>query len=94
MIKQTVNRYAFQDAFNSIRPDNFNYAGLNALYDYLEQIGDDIGQDIELDVIAICCDFCQYDSIEEASSVYDVRNIHDHTTVIDCNDGSVIIQTF
>lgn len=94
MIKQTVNRSAFHDAFNAIRPEQFSYAALNALYDYLEQLSDDTGQDVELDVIAICCDYCQYDSIEEASSVYDVRDIRDHTTVIDCDDDSVIIQNF
>ena len=33
-----------------------------ALYDWLE----DCGQTVELDVIAICCEFSQYDSAAEA----------------------------
>jgi hypothetical protein len=97
MIKQTVNRYTFHDAFNSMRPDNFNYAGLDALYDYLEQLSDDIGQDIELDVIAICCDFCQYDTVEKACEAYDLEDreeLEQHTLVIDCDDDSVIIANF
>ena len=58
-MKQTVNLYEFRDAFRSIRPDNFSYEGLAVLFDYLEQLGEDIGEEIELDVIAICCDFSE-----------------------------------
>lgn len=97
MIKQTVNRSAFRDAFNAIRPDNFNYAGLNALYDYLDQLSDDTGQDVELDVIAICCDYCQYDTVEDACAAYDLKDreeLEHSTIVIDCADDSVIIANF
>ena len=93
----TVTRNSFIDEFNAIRPDNFNYAGLNALYDYLEQYEEDTGEQIELDVIALCCDFCQYDSIEEACKAYDLADreaLEYETIVIDCDDDSVIIQNF
>jgi hypothetical protein len=93
----SVTRHDFIDEFNAIRPDNFNYAGLCALFDYLEQYEEDTGEQVELDVIAICCDFCQYDSAEEAWLSYDLDNreaLEDNTIVIDCNDGSVIIQNF
>ena len=62
MIKQTINEYTFEEAFRAIRPDNFSYQGLQALYEYLAELSDDIGEDIELDVIAICCDYREYDS--------------------------------
>ena len=64
-MKQSINEYQFRDAFMSIRPDNFSYEGLGVLFDYLEQLGDDIGEEIELDVIAICCDYSEmsYDDI-------------------------------
>lgn len=58
-MKQTVELHDFRDAFRSIRPDNFSYEGLAVLFDYLEELGDDIGEEIELDVIAICCDFSE-----------------------------------
>jgi hypothetical protein len=93
---QTVNFNTFHDAFTSRRPDNFNYAGLRALYDYLEQLGEDTGEAIELDVIAICCDFSQY-TIKEALEVYRLESIEDLeelTTVLHCSDETVIIQDF
>ena len=63
-IKQTVTESDFRDAFQAIRPDNFSYEGLGALYDYLENLSDDIGDDIELDVIALCCDYTEYSEDE------------------------------
>ena len=93
MIKQTVNRQAFHDAFNAMRPDNFTYAGLNALYDYF----DDCQPDTELDVIGICCDFCQYDTVEDACAAYDLKDreeLEQYTVVIDCDDDSIIIANF
>ena len=58
-MKNTVNFYDFRRAFADIRPDNFSDAGLSALFDYLEQYEEDVGEDLELDVIAFCCDFSE-----------------------------------
>ena len=56
-MKQSVNEYDFLKAFKECRPNNFSRAGLFALYDYLEQYEDDTGEEIELDVIALCCEY-------------------------------------
>ena len=62
-MKQTINFSQFTDAFTSYgRDDQFSYDGLKALFDYLEQLEDDCGTDFELDVIALCCEFSEYDS--------------------------------
>ena len=94
---QTVNFNAFHDSFTAIRPDNFTYSGLRALFDYLEQLEVDMGAAIELDVIAICCDFSQYDSTFDALEEYrlqDREELEDRTLVIECEDGTLIIQNF
>lgn len=39
--------------------------GLRALYEYMDELSEE--GDIELDVIAICCDYSQYDSALEAA---------------------------
>ena len=99
---QTINEYQFADAFKSIRPDNFSYEGLKALYDYLEQYEDDTGDQIELDVIAICCDYTEYENLKEFKNDYgkefsniDKRfkySIEDNTTLIpiEGTDGFII----
>jgi hypothetical protein len=57
---QSVNFTDFRDAFrNHDRLDQFSYEGSKILFDYLEQYEQDTGEKIELDVIAICCDFVE-----------------------------------
>jgi hypothetical protein len=56
-MKQTIGFSEFQDAFTSLRPQNFSLQGLGVLWDYLEECEQDCGEEYELDVIALCCDF-------------------------------------
>ena len=70
-IEQTVTESDFRDAFQAIRSDNFSYEGLTALYEYLWDLSEDIGEDIELDVIALCCNFTEYNE-EEAREEFDI----------------------
>jgi hypothetical protein len=60
-MKQTINLSKFRGAFYSMgRSEQFSYEGLEVLFDYLE----DYDEDMELDVVALCCDF------EEAGHYY------------------------
>ena len=68
-MKQTVNSSDFVDAFRTHnRMDQFSYEGLKALFEYLEQHEEDTGEETELDVIAICCDFSEYSTATEAAT--------------------------
>ncbi len=59
-MKTTINRYQFERAFvDADRKDNFTYEGLGLLFDYFEEYEDSTGEEIELDVIAICCDYTE-----------------------------------
>lgn len=60
-MKQTVDFSDFYAAFRAIRPDNFSRDGLLEIFDYLEEFEQDTGEETELDVIAICCDFSESD---------------------------------
>ena len=60
-MKTTVNFSEFRDLFQQIRPDNFSYQGQKILFAYFEEIEESIGEEIELDVIAICCEFSESD---------------------------------
>lgn len=39
------------------RAEEFGYKGWNAIGDYLENLSEDLGEDVEVDVIGICCDY-------------------------------------
>ena len=71
-MKQTIGFYEFRNAFESLRPDNFSYEGLSLLWDYFEQYEEDTGEEIELDVIAICCEYSE-DDIGDFIKAYDVE---------------------
>lgn len=65
-MKQTVNFYDFEQAFIDMgRGDSFSYAGKQALFDFLEEMEEGCGEEMELDVVAIDCDFCEYGSALE-----------------------------
>ena len=71
-IVQTVNLHQFREAFRLAgRMDQFSYEGLEVLFDYLENLSEDIGEPIELDVIALCCEYCE-SSIEELIEQYNI----------------------
>ena len=64
-MKQTISKSQFKKAFYEYnRGDNFSPAGLAALYDYLTDLERDTGEEYELDVIALCCDFSEYTTNE------------------------------
>ena len=60
-MKTTVSIYDFRREFEQCRPNNFSYEGLAVLFDYLEQLEQDTGEEIELDVITLCCEYTEQD---------------------------------
>lgn len=104
MLVKEVSFNDFLEEFRRYeREDQFSYEGKKALYDYLSDLSEDIGEPIELDIIGICCDFTEYDSIEEFKNDYgysidedidDIEDIEYYTIVIPINGKSFIIQDF
>jgi hypothetical protein len=71
-MKTTVSRYDFERAFSDAnRKENFSYEGLALLFDYMEEYEESTGEEIELDVIAICCDYCE-DTLEDIANNYGI----------------------
>lgn len=107
-MKQTIGLSQFTDAFMSIRPNNFTYEGLVLLFDWIEQQERETGQEQELDVIALCCDFEEL-TIEEIIRQYDIETddieddeiddyvmsyLNDETTVIGKTDDTIVFLSF
>ena len=82
------------------RKDQFSYDGKVALYDHLNNLSDDTGDDIELDVIALCCEWSEYDSLQDAKDAYDAYDFEDYTgleditTVLYTRGDSVVVRDF
>lgn len=69
-MKETVDIHRFRAAFAELRPDNFSRPALVALFDYLDQLEQDLGEEQELDVIAICCEWTEYRDAIAAAEAY------------------------
>lgn len=75
-MKTTVSRYDFERTFvDAGRKDQFSYEGLNALFDYLEDYEEQTGEEIELDVIALCCDYSE-ETAEDIARNYSIDLSH------------------
>lgn len=100
MIKETVTESEFIHAFDRMnRSNNFTVEGRRALFEYLEQFSEDTGADVELDVIAICCEYNEYENIAEFQKDYGeeyetIDDIRDRTEVIKIDDDAFIILAF
>jgi len=69
-MKVTVTERMFCDMFIDYdRKDNFSYEGLSLLFNYLEQLEEDTGNEMELDVIALCCDYSEL-TLEQFAAEY------------------------
>ena len=90
-MKQTINFYDFQKAFQELRPNSFTYEGLRALFEYLEDLEDSTGEEIEFDVIVLCCDFIEYESEEEYHKDYSEHVIDDYLATTS-KHGSLIFH--
>ena len=77
-IVQSINSvYQFREAFRLAgRMDQFSYEGLEVLFDYLDNLSEDTGETIELDPVALCCDYYE-SSIEELIDNYDIDSPED-----------------
>lgn len=69
-MKITLNTY---EAANMLLDDdnaNWSSAGSLAMVRYLEDLEDELGEEMEFDVIAIRCDYSEYESLIEWAEGY------------------------
>lgn len=102
-MKQTLTQSNFIDAFRRMdRYDQFGYEALSMLFDYFEESD----PDMELDVIAICCDYAA-NTFEDIRDQYDIdydgameiedqleivmQYLNNHTSVVGVTADNVIV---
>jgi hypothetical protein len=70
---QAINLYDFRDAFKRCgRGDQFSYEGLELIFDYIEEYEGSTGEQVELDVVALCCEWCEQ-SPEDIAVAYNIE---------------------
>ena len=90
----------FADSFTGSYENNFSYEGKRALFDYLEDYEENIdGEEMELDPIAFCCEYTEYENLVELQKNYtDIKSMEDleNNTVVILIEGTerFIIQDY
>ena len=69
-MKETVTQSRFLDVFRQVRPNQFSRNALVALFDYLDQLEQDLGEETEFDPIGLCCEWTEYADPIEAAEAY------------------------
>lgn len=84
-MKQSIGFSQFCDGFHNMdRNDNFTYCGKKVLFDYLEEHEITCDEEIEFDVIALCCEFSEDDWSDIASNYsIDLSDCEDDEEKID-----------
>jgi len=99
-MKITITFNDFESRFQNYgRGEQFSYEGLQALFEWLEEFETDTGEEQELDVIGLCCDFMEYEDLKEFQADYgkeyeSIEDIENDTIVIPIDKESFIIQAF
>jgi len=110
-MKQSINFSQFVDAFHTYkRYDQFGYDALRIIFDYLEDYENQCNDELELDVIAICCDYnvshwtdvAQDYNIDLSDANGDadeeeqivLEYLNDHTMVLGETDCEIVYQQF
>lgn len=98
-MKITVNFYDFERSFVTAgRKESFSYAGLKALFEYIEDLEEDLGTEFELDPIGLCCQYVEFEDFEDVLGMYpfedNIEQLRDHTSVIDVEGGGYIVEAF
>jgi len=98
----TINEHDFIQAFKDAgRQDQFSLDALRVIFNYEEERESHMTEPTVLDVIALCCDFAEYDSIEDFQEEYgeqyvSLEDIEEQTVVLtDAPDYSgFVIEKF
>ena len=76
-MKKTINLHNFVSAFTEMgRYDQFSLDALKIIYKYITDYEEKSGQEMHLDVIAICCEFVESTPSQVIDS-YDLKDEND-----------------
>ena len=108
-MKITLSTNQVQDALYADKNAGWSWKGARALAEELEALEESTGEEMELDVVAIRCDYTEYPSGLEAATAYGYEQeegedreedeekavdwLRERTSVIEF-DGGVIVQQF
>jgi len=106
IMKTIVTQYSFIDSFRAHgRENQFSYPALRALFEYFEAFEDDTGEELELDPIAICCEWQEFETALSGAKAFGyldgvdskdetpIEWLENRTQALEFTDG-VVVRVF
>ena len=69
-MKMTLHTDHAADLLRADQNANWSHRGARALIEYMEELEEDTGEEIEFDAVAIRCDFSEYESLQTWAHEY------------------------
>lgn len=90
----TITRHEFIDAFlrSDTYKNNFSYDALSTLFEYYEELEEDTGEQVELDIVAIACDWVEYDNIEDVVKDHYGKESEEYAQMVDYQRSFEMIE--
>lgn len=70
-VTESMFIYAFKGS--GTYKNKFSYKGLQALFEYFENLENEVEEDVDFDMIAICCEYTEYKNFDEFKENYSAR---------------------
>jgi hypothetical protein len=74
--------------------NDYSYEAWKAIVDYYEEFE----ESIELDIIALRCEWCEYESLEDIKKDYDeietIEDLQDRTYAVELSNGNILFSVF
>ena len=86
-MRQEITESQFVDEIVGDEYNSMSYEGARALYEYLEEMEDNGGEEMSFCKADIRCQYTEYENIEEVQEDYD-----DIKTLADLKDRTVVIE--
>lgn len=78
--------------------NNFSLEGSKAVFNYFNNLSEELGEHIEFDPIAWCVEFTEYANLQEVQDNYTdietLEDLQDRTTVLELDNGGLVIAEF
>ena len=105
---QRVTLSDFRDAFRAQgRRDQFSYDGLRVIFDWLEEYEESTSAAVELDVVAICCDYVEmtpeeiieaygisFDPDVDNAETVAIDHLEYHSMILGKTKDTIVFQKF
>ena len=82
----TLSVYEFRDLFNQVRPQHFSYEAPGELFEYYEELG----ENVEFDPVAICCEWSE---VEQGSEEH-IEAVEAQACCIKLRNGNALVQEY